>query len=118
MRKNGTWLVYGAVLAALVFVVTAQDAQARPKYMGGFKEAYPALVSQADTVKCNVCHFGDKKTNRNDYGMAVGKALGEKNVMDAEKIKEGLKKAEAEKNADGKTFGELIKDGKLPGKAP
>ncbi len=117
MRKNGTWLVCGAVLAALVFVATAQDAQARPKYMGAFKEAYPALVTQADTIKCNVCHFGDKKTNRNDYGMAVGKSLGEKNVMDAEKIKEGLKKAEAEKNADGKTFGELIKDGKLPGKA-
>ncbi len=117
MQKNGTWLVCGAVLAALVFVATAQDAQARPKYMGAFKEAYPALATQADTIKCNVCHFGDKKTNRNDYGMAVGKALGEKNIMDAEKIKEGLKKAEAEKNADGKTFGELIKDGKLPGKA-
>lgn len=117
MQKNGARLVFGAVLAALVFVM-GQDAQARPKYMGAFNEAYPALKAQADTVKCNVCHFGDKKTNRNDYGAAVGKALGEKNIMDAEKIKEGLKKAEGEKNADGKTFGELIKDGKLPGKAP
>lgn len=116
MRKNGAWLMCCAV-AALVFAV-GQDAQARPKFLPAFKEAYPALVAQADTVKCNVCHFGDKKTNRNDYGMAVGKAIGEKNVMDAEKIKEALKKAEGEKNADGKTFGELIKDGKLPGKAP
>lgn len=117
MQKNGAWLVFGAVLAALVFVA-GQEAQARPKYMGAFNEAYPALKAQAETMKCNVCHFGAKKSDRNDYGMAVGKSMGEKNVMDAEKIKEGLKKAEAEKNADGKTFGELIKDGKLPGKAP
>ncbi len=118
MRKNGAWLVCGAVLATLVFAV-GQDAQARPKYMGAFNEAYPALKAQADTIKCGVCHFGDKKTNRNDYGMAVGKALGEKNVMDAEKIKEALKKAEADKSGtEGKTFGDLLKDGKLPGKNP
>lgn len=115
MRKNGAWLMCCAV-AALVFAV-GQDAQARPKYMTAFYEAYPALKAEAEKIKCNTCHFGEKKTNRNDYGMAVGKSLGEKNIMDAEKIKEGLKKAEGEKNADGKTFGELIKDGKLPGKA-
>ncbi len=118
MQKNGTWMVCGAVMAALVFVATAQDAQARPKYMGAFKEAYPTLVGEADKVKCNVCHFGDKKSNRNDYGKAVGETLGAKNVMEAEKIAEGLKKAEAAKNADGKTFGELIKGGKLPGTNP
>ncbi|MGB4739433.1 MAG: hypothetical protein WBH50_14645 [Fuerstiella sp.] len=58
----------------------------------------------------------DKK-KRNDYGVALTKTLGEKNVKDADKIKEALTKAEAEKNADGKTYGELIKAGELPGKA-
>ena len=56
----------------------------------------------------------DKKEKKN-YGMAFGKGLSEKNLKDEEKIKEVLKKAEAEKSAvDGKTFGDLLKDGKLP----
>jgi len=120
MRKSGTWMVCGLAIMGLVLASAARDVQARPKYFAEFKTAYPKLVEAADKEKCNVCHFGDKKTNRNDYGKAVSKSLGEdaKNVMDVEKIKEGLKKAEKEKNADGKTFGDLINDGKLPGKNP
>lgn len=119
MRKNGAWMVCAAVVAALVFGMAAPTAHARPKYLMAFKEAYPKLASEADTTKCNVCHFGTEKKNRNDYGMAVGEGLGAKNVMEADKIKEGLTKAEKGKSSvEGKTFGDLIKDGKLPGKAP
>ena len=56
----------------------------------------------------------DKK-EKNNYGAAFGKALGAKNEKDGEKIKAALIKAEGEKSAvDGKTFGDLLKDGKLP----
>ena len=44
----------------------------------------------AKEAKCNVCHMGNDKKMRNAYGMAVGTALGEKNVADADKIKAGI----------------------------
>ena len=113
MRKIWTWV---AVVAALA--ITA-DAQARPDYLSkGFTPTYPALKAEIETAKCGVCHGSDKKV-RNDYGKAVGAALGEPKVTDVEKIKAALKKAEGEKSStEGKTFGDLIKDGKLPGKNP
>ena len=113
MRKIWTWV---AVVAALA--ITA-DAQARPDYLNkGFTPTYPALKAEIETAKCGICHGSDKKV-RNDYGKAVGEALGEKMVKDEEKIKAALKKAEAGKSStEGKTFGDLIKDGKLPGKNP
>jgi cytochrome c553 len=119
MLKRGVWMVLGLMVAVLVVASVAQDVQARPKYFAEFKNAYEKVAAEADKVKCNVCHFGQEKKNRNDYGKAVADALGEKNVMDVEKIKEALKKAEKEKSATaGKTFGDLINDGKLPGKSP
>uniref|UniRef100_A0A7C2P230 Cytochrome c domain-containing protein n=1 Tax=Schlesneria paludicola TaxID=360056 RepID=A0A7C2P230_9PLAN len=119
MRKSATWLVCGLALAGLVVASASRQAEARPKYLGEFKGSYEKLAAEADKVKCNVCHYGTEKKNRNDYGKAVGEALGAKNVMEADKIKEGLKKAEKGKSSvEGKTFGDLINDGKLPGKAP
>jgi len=116
MRKIWTWV---ACCVAVVAVAFGPEAQARPKYLEGFKNAYPALKDATETAKCGVCHFGEKKTNRNDYGKAVGEAAGEKNLMDAEKIKAAIIKAEAGKSStEGKTFGDLIKGGELPGKNP
>lgn len=117
MHRNWGWLVI--VWAVVSYFLSAPDAQARPKYFNEFKAAYANVAEEADKQKCNVCHFGQEKKNRNDYGKALAEALGEKNVMDAEKIKAALKKAEGQKSSvDGKTFGDLIKEGKLPGKNP
>lgn len=118
MRISG--LLCGAVMAGLCLLSSAQVAQARPDYNKAFWDVYKKeLGSQADSVKCGACHFGQEKKNRNDYGKAMGEAVGGKNEKDAEKIKAALKKAEGGKSAtDGKTFGDLIKDGKLPGKNP
>lgn len=117
MRKIWTWV---ACCVAVIAVAFGPEAQARPDYLNkGFTPTYPALKAEVETAKCGVCHFGDKKTNRNDYGKAVGEALGEKNVKDEAKIKEALTKAEKGKSStEGKTFGDLIKGGKLPGKNP
>jgi hypothetical protein len=120
MRKSWTWIACGVAFAGAAMVSGPQDAQARPDYLNkGFNVVYPALKDQAETAKCGICHFGEKKSNRNDYGMAVGEALGAKNVKDEKAIADALKKAEAGKSSvEGKTFGDLIKAGKLPGKNP
>lgn len=118
MRISG--MVCGAVVAGAMLWSLPQVAQARPDYNKTFWEVYKKeLGTQAEAVKCGVCHYGTEKKNRNDYGKAVGEAIGAKNEKDAAKIKAGLEKAAKEKSAtEGKTFGDLIKDGKVPGKNP
>ena len=70
MRKSWMWIACGVAFVGASMVSNPQDAQARPGYLKGFNTAYPALKDAAEAAKCGVCHFGDKKTNRNDYGKA------------------------------------------------
>lgn len=114
MRKISTKL-FAAVgaLAILGIAMSAPEAEARPQYLKSFIEGYPGLADAAKMKKCGICHPEDKKM-RLDYGKAVGEGVGMKNQKDAEVIGKAIKKAEEAKNKDGKTFGELIKDGKLP----
>jgi hypothetical protein len=116
MRKSLTWIACCAVVSAMV---SGPEAQARPDYLKAFNATYPALKAEAEAAKCGICHPEEKKAVRNDYAKAFGTALDAKNVKfaaDEKKIVDALKKAEGEKNADGKTYGELIKEGKLPSK--
>ena len=54
---------------------------------------------------------------RVDYGTAFGRSLGKKKANKQE-TQAALKKVESEPSAiEGKTFGDLLKEGKLPGKA-
>jgi len=116
MRMSWTWIACSLAVAA-ANACLAPTADARPNYNKEFWDLYPSLKAHADT-KCGACHGSDKKV-RNDYGKAVGEALGAPKVADAEKVKAALKTAEGQKSSvDGKTFGDLIKDGTLPGKAP
>jgi len=121
MQKNWKfrWVtVFGLAVAGVVFVSNLKSVEARPKYFTVFKKQYPK-VTEAKKVKCNICHFGKKKKNRNDYGKALEKLVGKKNQKDIKKIKAAFKKAEKLKSSTkDKTFGDLLKDGKLPGKAP
>ena len=101
---------------------------------------YDATTSgSAKYMRCMVCHERVKRTEavgesthylpkkkRNAYGKALFAALKElddpakgekrgKKVKDEKIFQAALKKVEAEKDpASGKTFGELLKDGKLP----
>ncbi len=103
-----------AVAALLGLMVVCQTAQARPGYHKAFLAKYPALEAAAKEAKCNVCHMGDDKKMRNDYGAAMGKHLPGKNCKDEAAITAALTKAEDDKNSSGKTYGEIIKSGKLP----
>jgi hypothetical protein len=114
---------------ALAFVVTAPVLLALPPIDKGWKERYmekeppPAYKPQAQAEKCNVCHTGAKKADKNDYGKAVGKHIKKADVDrlkgmpdDLKKlIEDALKKAEEEKNEKGEKFGDIMKKGKLPG---
>jgi len=93
------------------------------KYKEGSKNA--TFVEAVETAKCNVCHQGESKKMRNDYGKAVGKYLTKakyNEIKDDEAaakkyILEGLQKAEGEKNGGGKSYGDMMKAGTLPGGA-
>ena len=99
----------------LAFVASGQQASARLQYLKAFKAAYASKLS-GQKLTCAVCHPTKSKKDRNNYGAAVGKNVGMKNQKDEAKIKEALEKGGKEKSAtDGKTFIDLINDGKLPG---
>ncbi|QDT66928.1 hypothetical protein [Calycomorphotria hydatis] len=104
---------------ALTMFVTPEEAQARPQYLKAFNAKYPALVDQAKTEKCGVCHYGKSKKNKDDYGKAMGSGLTKKNQKDKAEIEAALTAAESmPSSVSGKSFGDLIADGKLPGTDP
>ncbi len=128
MKKAGILTICGMVAAMLVGFVGTADA--RPDY----KKAHDAKYSDSSIApllkeaKCNACHYGKKKSDRNDYGKALIKVgLTEEKYKELKKehkedfaklIKESLEKVLKEKADGGKTFGELIEAGKLPGTNP
>lgn len=107
-------IVYGICCLTLVFGTAMQTAEARPDYLKEFKAKYPS-VEGLDDVKCNVCHEGKDKKAKNGYGIAFGTTLNAKNCKDAETIQKALVGTEEKPSAiSGKTFGDLLKENKLP----
>ncbi len=131
--------VCGLILVTLVVLAfSARSAWALPpiniewhgKY-SALKDAVVKTYGEESTAKCNVCHIAGKgKKERNAYGMAVSKFITKAQIAKIKEdagdnteagneatkkyILEGLAKAEGEKAADGKTYGDAIKAGKLP----
>lgn len=122
MRK--VWKLRLACACGLAFVgamlfVGLNRADARPQYYREFTKKYEDVAEKNDVkkkVKCAVCHIqGKPKKMRNVYGKALAEVVGKKNQKDKKLIDEAFAKAEKKKSAiDGKTFGDLLKDGKLP----
>ncbi len=78
-----------------------------------------ALAAAVKKAKCNICHVGAKKKDKNAYGNALGELLDKKtDAKDKEKIQDALEKVAAMKSnpsdSASPTFGELISQGKLP----
>ncbi len=89
--------------------------EARPNYKKAFDTKYEKVAKDNKTT-CVVCHKEgtDDKKMRNNYGEALAKNIA-KMEKDEAKIKEAFEKTEKEKSAiKDKTFGDLLKDGKLP----
>ena len=127
MKKFVVTLLVGA-FALTVFLGSAQ---ARPAYPNMAKEHYKdneAIVTKAQAAdKCNLCHDPDStsKKDHNQFGKALKKHMPAEEFMKlkdpadkdklAKKLGEALKATEGEKHSSGKTIGEVIKAGKLPG---
>jgi hypothetical protein len=117
------------VIAVVGYALLVHSASALPpfnkEWMAKYKEgnSNAKFVAAVEEAKCNVCHKGTSKKDHNEYGKVVQKFLKKakyNEIKDDETkakqyILEGLQKAEAEKAKNGKTYGEILKAGELPG---
>ena len=119
-------LIFTVLLLAGISVAgtVVRDAYAIPPFKKEFDTMYvkegTEFAKKVDEVKCNVCHKGTNKKERNAYGEELAKLLDRKTDMaNTEKIKEALKKVgEMHSKPDDETsptYADLIKEGKLPG---
>jgi hypothetical protein len=105
-------------VAASVLLGSLPSAEAFPNFKIQFDKRYMTEGSALHKVlegktNCNVCHVGADKKKKNDYGVALDKLLSRDDMQNVEKIQQALEKVETEKCSSG-TFGDLIKEGKLP----
>lgn len=118
LKNLGRLMIAGVCLFAIV-ILTGSPATARPQYQKAMSAEYPDLTKKHGKdgkLSCAVCHPTKKKKERNNYGTAFGKGLEKKNEKDEAKLKKALENAAKEKSAtEGKTFGDLIEAGELPG---
>ncbi|MCE9629795.1 MAG: hypothetical protein K8S94_03625 [Planctomycetia bacterium] len=124
-KSRHAWLV--GVGMAMVAGGSARDAFAIKQFAEEFKAMYvkegTPLAAAVETAKCNVCHMGKSKKERNAYGEALAERLDKKeDAKNVEKIKKALEEVAALSSdpakADAPTFGKLIEEGKLPGGDP
>jgi cytochrome c2 len=133
MRKAVVYALSGAFVAGTMLWLATPPAKAIKAFKDQFEAKYvkketkdakeKAFAEAVAKAKCNVCHEGKKKSDRNAYGKELAKLLDKKADKDnIEKIKKSLEKvAKAKvdpKDKKSPTFGELIKEGKLPGGDP
>ena len=117
-----------ALAGVVALVLNVQSVSALPAFNKQFLETYKeaSILPAAKEAKCNVCHYGKSKKLRNDYGQTLKKFVTKEDYKKLKDDKEALKKkiedafkaCLKEKSTSGKTFGELIKAGKLPGTPP
>lgn len=129
MRKHALSVLAGLFALALLVGPAAQPAKAIKQFRDVFVAKYvktdssdvkdKAFATAVETAKCNLCHAGKSKKDRNPYGVALDELLDRKTDKDdKDKIAVALDKA-AEMKSDANdpgspTFGQLISDGKLP----
>lgn len=111
--KNLMFVLASVAIVGL-FSAAPQQAEARPQYLKAFTGKYD--IAEAKEKKCGVCHGegGKNKKTVSEYGKALGKALGAKNVKSADDIATALDAAAKADAGDGKTFDDFLKEGKLP----
>ena len=120
MHRKLSWLLAVGFALALILSLAHSPAEAIPPFQKEFVKMYAPpgspLAAKVKKVKCNICHKGKKKKDRNAYGDALAKLLDrKKDKKNVEKIRKALKTVESQSaTPGGPTFGELLKAGKLP----
>jgi hypothetical protein len=123
---SSTTLSFRLAVLGVAFILgsTGREAFAIKQFADEFKELYvkdgSPLAAEVETAKCNVCHKGKSKKDRNAYGEALAKLLDKKEDKDnKDKIRQALEAVAKESSnpadASAPTFGALIDQGKLPG---
>jgi hypothetical protein len=123
---SSTTLSFRLTVLGVAFILgsTGREAFAIKQFADEFKELYvkdgSPLAAEVETAKCNVCHKGKSKKDRNAYGEALAKLLDKKEDKDnKDKIRQALEAVAKESSnpadASAPTFGALIDQGKLPG---
>ena len=124
MIRSSRYAVVLGVGIAVFAGSAARPAYAIKQFFDEFKAMYvkdgSPLAAEVETAKCNVCHVGKSKKDRNAYGNALAELLDKKeDAKNVEKIKQALadvaKMPSDPDKKDSPTFGKLIEDGKLPG---
>jgi hypothetical protein len=120
MRRNVTGVT--GMVVAIGVAAWAGQAFAIKQFADEFKAVYveegTPLAAEVEKAKCNVCHMGKSKKDRNAYGQALAELLDKKEDKDnKDKIRQALETVAAKPSAGAgsPTFGDLIKEGKLPG---
>jgi cytochrome c peroxidase len=130
MKKVCLFALCGMVAGAMV--VTARTAYAVAAFRKEFETKYvnkepstdaeKSLLAVVKKAKCNVCHLGKKKKERNAYGVALSEELTKKDSKNKEKIRAALEKvADMKSDPDdpgSPTFGQRIQQGELPAGDP
>jgi hypothetical protein len=120
IRRN----LAGAMSVVVVVAAAAWGTQAFAikQFADEFKAVYvkdgSPLAAEVEKAKCNVCHVGKSKKDRNAYGQALAELLDKKEDKEnKEKIRQALETVASmpSAGAGSPTFGDLIKEGKLPG---
>ncbi len=108
--------------------VTASPALAVKEFKDAFRAKYVkpdssdanavALANAFDQASCTVCHVGDNKKIRNDYGKQLARLLTKEDKKNKAKIQAALDSVAKLKSKPSDpaspTFGEKIASGKLP----
>jgi hypothetical protein len=127
MKKFALSLLAGSIVTSFVFYFGAGEAISRPQYNKEFQARFvkadstnpeeKAFAEAVATAKCNVCHEGESKKNRNAFGKELAKLFTPPNEKDTKKIDEAFDKV-LKMHVDAKddkspTYEDLMKKGKL-----
>ena len=84
LKSIGRVILTGACVLTIC-LMTGETASARPGYLKSFKAEYGKKYEGTSVkMSCALCHPTKSKKERNNYGAAMGKALGKKNEKDEE----------------------------------
>jgi hypothetical protein len=119
MIRTSRYAFAVALGIALVAGPSARPAFAIKQFFDEFKAVYvkdgSPLAAAVESAKCNVCHKGSSKKDRNAYGEALAERLDKKeDAKNPAKIKMALEEVAKLPSPAGATFGALLAEGKLP----